>query len=568
MSDVNEVLNKLDIIADKKYFSLALPHADKTQALWYFLVVLEDQHIWMFRSNDSSQQFIGRFGSTVDLMKYSMKHGLSRIRKELRPGSDCSLPKKVISKSYSTAATLLDEGMDYSNLVRMISALYDGKIKLLETEDAFEIEVIDTIYHDDAYSVLEVLGHKETSAITYSQIVRHWVTSLEDIPEILVVIGEAVSIDQGLISYDYNQRLVLELAKHLAQQPYTIPDEWVFPWGGRTETTLLLNSLCLRCLYHIVSVEYGARSVNLAGGGHESLVLILNRKQLILDIAALSSQSNYKINKFLDFITYGLSTESPDPALQPLIKLSGGRFAIPCFHIITSHLERNILSLQARIFPKEFDSLSKLFEVKMVNAIVLNIESKWPSFKVNVNIQTKHGVEEIDLMIADPESNTLVVCELRWMLPPGDPREVQNKKKTCYQKISQLNRKINKMRPCLGAIIEQHFGISNEKALPWNLYGIVVIEGFGGARSNIQDIPVMAKQVFETGLGKTKSLRQFGEWSRMLDWLPKEEVHFNFSPAEIETPDKPMKYRSLELLVTPEEYRKHVEATLEMNGHK
>ena len=219
-------------------------------------------------------------------------------------------------------------------------------------------------------------------------------------------------------------------------------------------------------------------------------------------------------------LTYGYRVKSPDPALQPLIKISKKRIATPCFHLITSHLERNLLTLQARTSPKKFDSHSKLFEVAMIESMVSKINDKWQSNKNNLHATLSGITEELDLVIADESSKTIFVGELRWMLPPGDPREVQNKKKTCGEKVTQLRRKINWLNGNLNAFLSNTFNIKNENN-SWEVFGAVIIEGFGGAKSFDPEIPVLVKYIAEIGLLNCTSIRQFGEWSRSLELLPK-----------------------------------------------
>jgi hypothetical protein len=53
------------------------------------------------------------------------------------------------------------------------------------------------------------------------------------------------------------------------------------------------------------------------------------------------------------------------------------------------------------------------------------------------------------------------------------------------------------------------------------------IEGFAGARSADDGIPVLVKYIAEVGLEGSDSLRQFAAWCKSLEWLPQEDVHFD-----------------------------------------
>ncbi|MGV8261126.1 hypothetical protein, partial [Pseudomonas aeruginosa] len=128
---------------------------------------------------------------------------------------------------------------------------------------------------------------------------------------------------------------------------------------------------------------------------------------LITDLIEMSSIDESAVGSFVDRLTFGNQVVVPDPALQPFIKLAGGKFALPCIHIITSHLERNLLTLQARQEPTQFDAQSGLFEEKMVQDLLAKISTKWPLYRANVHVALGRVTEELDLVLVDPQSKTL-----------------------------------------------------------------------------------------------------------------------------------------------------------------
>lgn len=153
----------------------------------------------------------------------------------------------------------------------------------------------------------------------------------------------------------------------------------------------------------------------------------------------------------------------------------------------------------------------------------------------NKTLQLGNDREEIDLLVADPQSQTLLVCELRWMLPPGDPREVLNRKSACWEKVDQLERKVLRVQAQVRQTLLQGFelAIAEDVCANWEVCGVVVIEGFGGARSFTDEFPVLTTTVFTAGIEAALSLRQFGRWARSLSWLPREDVEFAVQPSQM-----------------------------------
>jgi hypothetical protein len=272
------LLEKVERLVDEKYLSLDLPHLDWTLVAWYLLTAFEDHQIWMFRiaAKDESQN--QKLEGLVDRLKYSIKYALLRAKAEVKTDSNHEVPRKTSDILCRRAIAIIQEGIKYSAAMQIISSVYGKKVALKQVDNAIQLEVIDDVYHDSSYSVLEVIGHIEPGVITYSLIWLAWMKATDDLPIVVRLIAETVTLKNRVLRYDYLPHLAHQLALDLCQQPFLIPDGWVFEWGGRQETTLLLNALAIRCMYHLTAVEFGARRYKLKGGGDESLVLILSRR--------------------------------------------------------------------------------------------------------------------------------------------------------------------------------------------------------------------------------------------------------------------------------------------------
>ena len=253
--------------------------------------------------------------------------------------------------------------------------------------------------------------------------------------------------------------------------------------------------------------------------------------KLVADLDALCSLGETRIRSFLQYLSYGYATKTPDIALQPIVAIGNGLIAVPCLLYLSSNYERNLLGLQARIDRKTFDSMSKLFEVDMVHDLLETIRPRWPHAKGNLTLRAEGGFEEIDLLIADPSSHTILVCELRWMLQPGDPREVQNRKSACREKVGQLARKLQWLHARTQLVLDA-LGVAIG-AVEWHMAGVVVIKTFGGTLSNDTKLPIMPERTFVQGMQNASSLRHFAEWSQSLCWLPQESEHFRVVPQEM-----------------------------------
>ncbi|WP_343602131.1 hypothetical protein [Roseateles sp.] len=514
---------------DANYHAVAIAHPNRAVAIWYLLTVLEDSFRGLFTLTDDEHAPIVEF--QLDSQKYSARFALDRIRQECTDKSSASTPARVIPKLYIKTAELLQAGVDFKAANQLCSAAHAGTVLFTEGDQTIDI-VFDDIHHDRRYAALELLGHMPLDVIDHSANLYAWARREELRPAIVEAIARSTRISSQRVLYAYDPRLAVALAEEMMQPPSMVPEGWRFPWGGPYETILLINAMCVRCMYHWIAVHFGAGLHGLRGGGEASLLHVTTMPQLVADLDAMCSLGEPRIRSFLQYLSYGYAAKTPDPAMQSIVTLTDGAVAVPCLLYLSSNYERNLLGLQARIDSKTFDGMSKLFEADMVRDLLEKIRPRWPLAKGNLTVRADRGFEEIDLLVADPSSRTILVCELRWMLQPGDPREVQNRKNACREKVGQLARKLQwvqaRTRLALDAL-----AVASADAADWRIDGVVVIKTFGGTLSDNVKIPIMTERIFMQGMQNASSLRHFADWSQSLHWLPQEGVHFRIVPQEM-----------------------------------
>ncbi len=524
---------ELEAALDRTYFRHPLPHPNKVLATWYYLTASEDHQRNLFTSMGAAMP-IGRMIFYLDKFKYSMRYALDRIAKEATDRAWSEVPRRVVPKLYIIAARLVHAGVDYSLASQLCGAMHTGTAIAIKDPDAWRVR-IDESHHDKAYGALELIGVGKLGGPDLSMQLFHWLRNPSSVPAVVQQIGATIQLKKRLITYEYRQDLASELAMHIGQPEHLIPDAWKFEWGGRAEVTLLLNALSLRCMYHILAVHFGSCDRQLRGGGESSIVLIVPRDQLVADLELLSSLDRDRIDAFVDNLTWGHGTTTPDPALQPLIQIRSDLFAIPCIHLLSSNQERNLLSLMARTQAEEFDAQSHLFEREMVSALLSTSRPAGVEMRSNVRLHIDGREEEIDILVIDEHDRRLLVCELRWILGPGDPREVQNRKKECLKKVDQVRRKVERISASAGMAAATALGrkVSNDSADDWVTTGVVLIAGFGGRRSPDPKYPIIPVALFERAMAKTSCLEALASWCEGLSWLPREGKHFNVATMEI-----------------------------------
>ena len=519
-------LKEFEEKADAAFAKLAVPHPNLHIASWYLLTVSEDIQRWLMlrgEVNDWQLEF------WMDRYKFALRHCLTLAQQRAVDRSAMAIPDRVTPAMWIRSREMLFAGVDYSQAAQACASGHSGSMQFSKDGDAFVI--IPAPLTDARYGALELMRQSavdpEELDISMSALLTVWLRERVPPPDVLGAIAESTRLVSRHIRYHFDPHLTAELAAQLPQPPQLVPAGWSFPWGGQYETSLLVASFSLRVMYHFCAVQSGASARRLAGGAEYDLVLCMSEGEWVRDIHANSSLPLQDIHQFVRYLTNGQGVTSPDQALQPFVPLGAGRLAVPGISVLSSNLERNLLTLQARIEPQRFNGQSALFEQLMTERIRAKFARQWT---VVANRTFSIGAqEEIDLLVCEPGSRTLLILELRWMLPPADPREVQTKKRVCAEKVLQARRKRNAVRANLRAVVLAAFEIQIAEQDAWKVQAAVIVEGFGGGASADPEIPVVPHFVLEAGAQPAGSLRRLAQWLASDDWFPVEGTDFEIA---------------------------------------
>ncbi len=227
---------ELESVLDRTYLRHPLPHPNRVLATWYYLTASEDFQRNVF-TGMGGEMPAGRMIFYLDKLKYSMRYALDRVAKECTDHTWSDVPCRVESNLYLTAGRLVSAGIDYSLASQLCGALHTGTAVAIKDDDAWRVR-IDESHHDKAYGALELIGLGKPGGPDFSMQLFHWIRDPLNAPAVVRQIGESILLKKRLISYAYLQDLTSELARHIGQPTYLIPDAWKFRWGGRSEVSL------------------------------------------------------------------------------------------------------------------------------------------------------------------------------------------------------------------------------------------------------------------------------------------------------------------------------------------
>lgn len=241
--------------------------------------------------------------------------------------------------------------------------------------------------------------------------------------------------------------------------------------------------------------------------GYPSAVWVVDRSELIARLSKYTSVNEDIVEKVLGYLTFGAhNIRDPDIALQPLVELKKGCFALSPLLWINSNAERNFCTL-----------LNKIPELRQ-SYLELTLEKEWVLQQEIIEALRTHPYDikfgklsntNLDIAIIDHEKKACACIELKWFIEPAEIREVIDRsaelKKGVHQ-AKKLKHHFERMDPALMSLLE----------IDEN-YRLV---SFVGSRNwigyhDVQDgsIPIIKIWHF------IKSLKEFSDLSKTLDWL-------------------------------------------------
>lgn len=535
-----EKLSKLEAEAienkiDAHFNASQLPTSDLNTARWLVCLVHEDltrfalldaAKIW-HQAHARSQR--AELLILLDHYKYALRHALILCAKHL-PTTEACGPVPSTDHNYTSALHLLASASEYSDATRAFSSFHANSSELFVCQDTGALQPSLDL-RTSQYGTLEFLlatDNGKFSPISLLAILfsgpEFYIPEIESIgtwaPTVREII-KRVKLKRGRPSYRLITNFAQELFDVFNGGETSPPPSWVFPWATMPEAQRYYVALQTISAYHLLSIHFGACN-KLEGWGIDQICLAVDADELNRDIVRISKLPADVVASTTEALTLGRNTTTPDPALQPLVPIGCGRLAVLGSVILSSNWPRNMLSLHTRVAENTFNARSAVFEHKMIAELESELPGKF-AHHTSIHIPTPGGPEEIDLVLIDHQARSILFSELRWMLQPGDVREVLNRRKVIKAKVDQIRRKVMGARAALLDVLDRlRLPLSN-----WSINGLVIVEGYGGVPStDPKSLPVVPRDVFVRTIAGCPDLEHAHAALCTPLWLPREGTDF------------------------------------------
>jgi len=171
-----------------------------------------------------------------------------------------------------------------------------------------------------------------------------------------------------------------------------------------------------------------------------SAVMVMARSEWVHLLSFHSELSPEMTDKVISDLTF-YSKRLPDLHLFPFVPLdqSHSTLAVAPHFVLNSNLEENILRVCSYLRPDAYNLLSNDKERTMREEIIC----KLGRFSVHHSIDLPDGSTEIDLIVEDKASSTVLIAELKWYRKPVTYRE---RLKTHEQFLDGVNRQLKTVK--------------------------------------------------------------------------------------------------------------------------
>lgn len=511
-------ISDIEKIFDDRYSKVRIPADSRDLAKWLISTISEDSLLILSKSEKSNHLI----SVLADKFKYSIKYAFSRIDSELDTKNG-AIQHIITSGQYEETNKILIAGIDFYSANLICSLVHEGLASYSCKGELIELKDLG-FWKKPAYSVLEMTAlERSQQEYTFEKFISIFNFPIDT--KFHNALKDQCEVFEGVISYKFDPDLCKEFSKSIPVFKQSIPDDWIFPWSSGLVSKRLLWALSVRCTFHLTTIRKAASYFSVQGGGLESLCMLTDEQTLAFELSELCGVEHGNALSFVRALSLGEGTRTADPALQPLIKLSDGRLIIGCLNVLTNRQDRNLLSLHARVCKKSFDNQSSVFEQLMISKIQSSPKNRMFILKPNFHIPGAKEVGDLDVVFCDTRSKVILVCELRWVIQPGDPREIMTKARACIEKVGKITRKVEKARERIQGILDVTLQPGVDKS-EWSVKGVILIDGYAGVESTDPNFPIMPLDIFIEGMKFFTRLDRLHAWAESLKWLPQNNIHY------------------------------------------
>lgn len=508
-------LSAVEAEIDDAFGDNALASLPFAQSIWTLLSVVEDHHfkIAVYAPLEANQAAIYVDG-LMNALTYPLRVCYQRAVK-----GPHQFQRSLIDEHYALANQWLDAAEDYAHFCSIFPLYHAGQIDL-RIQDK---ELIPTDW-----------SATDLSYEAYDRFVAKRDPEQEPVVDVNLISNElmaAMRVSGGVYSVDFTRRFMEQLESTFGAAlagRHTLPKNWQF-----ANFSLDQYRKVFTCLQSMACAWFSARQLAAAEGAPAmafSSALWTPRKGLLVaTIGRHTGIDKSAVIEILRYLTFGeVGIRNPDIAIQPIVDLTNGQYAVSPFVLINIHAERNLCVLLNQI-PAERKLYSKLVDQKEQE-----VRSETISSLSGLDLDFRHGWladTDIDLAIIDRKAKACLCVEIKWFIEPAEIREVLARSEELAKGVTQAQK------------IARAFNQNDERLMTllnidqsYDFLPMVGSVNFIGSH-HIQhpEVPITKLWHLVSELRKRGHLTEVLTWLRSRSYLPREDRDYKINEVAIQS---------------------------------
>lgn len=357
-------------------------------------------------------------------------------------------------------------------------------------------------------------------------------------------------VREDTFHYQLGRRLVsqaMDFLKPIFSAQYQLPDHWEFPRYSLIEFRRMASVLGSLGFIHYIARILSAQQ-GCVGLCINSAILVIDPSRLSKLLERYSGVEARKVEYFIEDFTLGSrGIRTPDPAIQPLVRLTPSMVGVMPNLIINSSMERNWISLINRIAGDRpsYLRLANDKEQVMRTSIVTSMTSQEVQ-SFTGRFPGDKNLPDIDLALISQKDKVVLVIELKWFIAPSEVREVLEKSEEISKGINQALA-LSDTFASSPELFYDILGVDNT----YKFHFLVLSENsIGGDWIQDKRIPVLESSHFCRKANSLNDFRSLIEWMSERRYLPIEGTHYEIVPVHSSIGEWSLNWYGLNPLVT------------------
>jgi len=359
-------------------------------------------------------------------------------------------------------------------------------------------------------------------------------TVLLDPPDRLAqLVAPSVRVDGEQFTYRLTPRLVqqaMDWARPTLDDRFALPIDWEL-----TEYSLGQYARVLKVLWTISAVHFAARLLAATQGclglGFAGSLVVMKTDELVRRLVRYAGCSDAEVRAIVRDLTHGARGQRiPDPALQPLVRLTNSTYGWSPNLVVGNALERNLVVLMNRI-PEARAIYSRLNHEKESL-----LRDRFLKELADCGWRTWHGVVpgwgknlDLDLALISDSEKACLYLELKSFIAPAESREVIERSQEIARGIEQIRIRRAELESNPQPVHEA-LDITPDYAVSW---AVASENSIGGAWVQAEDVPVINAGHLIRRLHRSRSIAKGSKWLERRSYLPVEGSDYAVRDEEI-----------------------------------